>query len=88
MRETIKPNDIVLHKPTGIEMEVAGINYDEGFLIPKGELFPGKVRIDHCELTEQRYEFDLQDNATIKRLMELGLSAYVDAKSAIGRGWF
>ena len=88
MRENILPNDVVLHKPSGETWVVAAVNYDEGRLIPKGEFFPARAKIANCELIECGYENELQDTEIIKYLMNNGLSSYVDARSAIGRGWF
>jgi len=48
----IRPNDIVLHKPSGEEWVVCGINYDNGQLIPCGYPFPSVARIDDCVLVE------------------------------------
>lgn len=86
-RNEIKPNDIVLHKPTGERWVVAGVSYKEGGLIPKGHPFPSVARIADCELIERRYEKEHQDANAIRYFME-NMPSYVDVPSAIGEGWF
>ena len=48
----IKPNDIVLHKPSGEKWVVCGVNYNKGQLIPCGYPFPTVAWIDDCVLME------------------------------------
>lgn len=86
MRETIKPNDVVLHKPSGEKWVVAGVNYDEGGLIPKGYPFPTLARIDDCELLEREYEVRSQDEHVIKAFIDRGLTSYIDVRSAMFHG--
>lgn len=40
MSDRIRPNDVVLHKPSGEKWVVAGVHYDGKTLIPKGYPFP------------------------------------------------
>ena len=35
MNDRIRPNDVVLHKPTGEKWVVAGVHYDGKTLIPR-----------------------------------------------------
>lgn len=83
MRDTIRPNDIVLHKPSGEKWVVAGVNYDEGRLIPMGYPFPSLAKIEDCELLEERYEFERQSDKLIKYFRDHGLTGYIDARSAM-----
>jgi hypothetical protein len=49
----IKSEDFVLHKPSGEEWVVCGINYERGELIPCGYPF-GYAKIEDCVLIESR----------------------------------
>ena len=86
-RDEIKPNDIVLHKPTGAKWVVAGVNYDEGNLVPMGNSFSTVAKIADCKLLERRYETEPQNSEAIRHFMEHAPS-YVDVKSAVADGWF
>ena len=86
MRTEIKPNDIVLHKPSGEKWVVAGVNAYDGKLIPKGYPFPSIANISDCELIEGNYEFEHQEEVVIKALMQCGLKAFVDVRSAMLHG--
>lgn len=86
MRDVIKPNDIVLHKPSGEKWVVAGVNYDEGRLIPMGYPFPSLAKIEDCELLERRYEFEPQEESIINAFINRGLSSFVDARSTMYLG--
>lgn len=86
MRTEIKPNDIVLHKPSGEKWVVAGVNAFDGKLIPKGYPFPSIANISDCELIEARYEFEYQEEDVIKALMQCGLHNFVDIRSAMLHG--
>ena len=83
MRDTIRPNDIVLHKPSGEKWVVAGVNYDEGRLISKGYPFASLAQIEVCELLEERYEFERQSDDVIKYFIDHGLTGYIDVRSAM-----
>ncbi len=83
MRDRIKPNDVVLHKPSGEMWVVAGVNYDDGKLIPKGYPFPSIAKIEDCELMERNYESKPQEEAVIKALYGHGLSSFIDPMSAM-----
>jgi len=81
-RTDIRPNDTVLHKPTGETWVVCGVNRDKGTLIPCGYPFPSMARLEDCELVERRYEDDPQSVEEIKALRGHGLNSYVDERSA------
>lgn len=83
MRDRIKPNDVVLHKPSGEKWVVAGVNYGEGRLIPKGYPFPSLANIADCELLERRYEFERQSDDVIKYFRDHGMTSYIDALSVM-----
>lgn len=87
MRDRIKPNDIVLHKPSGEKWVVAGVNYDEGRLIPMGYPFPSLAKIEDCELLEERYEFERQSDKIIRYFRDHGLTGYIDGLSAMFTGF-
>lgn len=86
MRTEIKPNDIVLHKPSGEKWVVAGVNAYDGKLIPKGYPFPSIANIADCELIEARYEVEYQEETVIKALIQHGLKNFVDVRSAMLHG--
>lgn len=86
MRDCIKPNDVVLHKPSGEKWVVAGVNQEAGYLIPCGWPFPSFARIDSCELAERNYEQEPQRKEVILQLLHKGLDGYVDARSAAFHG--
>lgn len=86
MRTEIKPNDIVLHKPSGEKWVVAGVNAYDGELIPKGYPFPSMANISDCELLEGRYEFEYQEESVIKALMQCGMNSFIDIRSAMLHG--
>lgn len=86
MRTEIKPNDVVLHKPSGEKWVVAGVNAYDGKLIPKGYPFPSVANIADCELIEARYEVEYQEEAVIKALIRHGLKNFVDVRSAMLHG--
>ena len=81
MRNDIKPNDIVLHKPSGEKWVVAGVNREAHSLIPKGFPIPSVARIEDCELLERRYEFERQDEKLIKFFRDNGMNGYIDGLS-------
>ena len=81
MRNEIKPNDIVLHKPSGEKWVVAGVNREAGCLIPKGYPFPSVARLEDCEIIERRYEFERQDENLIKFFRDNGMNGYIDGLS-------
>lgn len=87
MRDVIKPNDVVLHKPSGEKWVVAGVSYDEGRLIPKGYPFPSLVNIADCELLERRYEFERQSDDVIKYFKDQDMTSYIDRLSAMFAGF-
>ena len=69
----IKPNDIILHKPSGKQWVVCGVDLESGTLIPKGYPFSTRAEISDCELLEERYELEPQSVETIRALLKHGL---------------
>lgn len=88
MRTEIKPNDIILHKPSGEKWVVAGVDVISGKLIPMGYPFPSIANIADCELIEERYEFESQGESVIKEFLRRGMSSFVDTDSAVLHGLF
>lgn len=86
MNDRIRPNDVVLHKPSGEKWVVAGVHYDGKTLIPKGYPFPSIADVADCELLERNYTSKAQEENVIKSLMAHGLESYVDARSAMFHG--
>ena len=86
MNDRIKPNDVVLHKPSGEKWVVAGVHYDGKTLIPMGYPFPSIANTADCELLEGNYICKSQSVDVIKALMNSGLESYVDARSAMLHG--
>jgi hypothetical protein len=82
----IKPNDTVLHRPSGETWVVAGVNHGTGQLIPFGYPFPSIGKIVDCELLEKGYEREPQSEKTIRALMARGLDNFVDVTSAMLHG--
>jgi hypothetical protein len=72
----IRPNDIVLHKPSGEEWVVCGINYDNGQLIPCGYPFPSVARIDDCVLVESCNKPQTEEMK--KALRKHGMSNFIE----------
>lgn len=87
MRE-IKPNDIVLHKPTGEKWVVCGVNNATGELIPCGHPFPSIAKISDCELLESKYMTKPQTIEQINLLKEYGLTNFIDVTSTMFHGVF
>lgn len=83
MGDRIRPNDIVLHKPSGERWVVAGVHFDGCTLIPKGYPFPSVAKTEDCELLESHYVSSPQEEGVIRTLMEHGLNAYIDVRSAL-----
>jgi hypothetical protein len=82
----IMPNDIVLHRPTGEEWTVCGVNYKRGELIPGGYPFPSFARIADCDLIEKRYNKECQTREQIEALKKAELPNFIDATSAMFHG--
>ena len=82
----IKPNDIVLHKPSGETWVVCGVDHSKGELIPCGYPFPTLAKLSDCELVEKRYHIESQSVEQIKALLEHGLDRFVDVLSAMYHG--
>lgn len=85
-RTDIRPNDTVLHKPTGETWVVCGVNHDLKTLIPCGYPFPSMALLEDCELLERGYEKEPQSVEQIKALQKHGLTNYIDVKSAMFHG--
>lgn len=81
-RIIIRPNDTVLHRPSGETWVVCGVNYDQGRLIPSGYPFPSMACIEDCELIERGYEKEPQTVEQIAALRRHGLESYIDVESA------
>ena len=73
----IKPNDIVIHKPSGEKWVVCGVDYRTGELIPCGYPFPTLAKISDCELVEERYHIMAQTEEQIKALQREGLDRFI-----------
>lgn len=82
----IRPNDIVLHKPSGEKWVVCGVNYEDNRLIACGYPFPTSARLEDCELIEERYTTHFQTEEMINALKKHGLDRYIDARSAMFLG--
>ena len=86
MDKRIRPNDIVLHKPSSETWVVCGVNYSTGELIPCGYPFPSLAKISDCELIEERYTKEWQSEEQIKALQKHGLENFIDVTSAMFLG--
>lgn len=86
MRETIMPNDIIKHKPTGETWVVAGVNHQTRELVPMGYHFPSVAKVEDCEIIERRYEFESQSEEVIKALKKAGMTNFIDFRSAMWHG--
>ena len=82
----IRPNDVVLHKPTAETWVVCGVDYEEGELIPCGYHFPTIAKLSDCLLLEEHYIMTPQSKETIKTLQEHGLERFIDVRSAMWHG--
>ncbi len=82
----IRPNDVVLHKPTGEKWVVCGVNYEQGRLIPCGYPFPTVAKIEDCELIEEHYHAKSQTEEQIAALKKHGYDSYIDVRSAMFHG--
>lgn len=82
----IRPNDIVLHKPSGETWVVCGVDHQKGELIPCGYPFPTLAKVTDCELIEERYTVTAQPEEYIKALQEHGLDRFIDVRSAMFHG--
>lgn len=83
----IRPNDVVLHKPTGETWIVCGVNYDSQTLIPCGYPFPSIAKIEDCELLEEHYTAKGQPEEYIIALKKHNLDNYIDVRSAMFHGF-
>lgn len=86
MDNRIRPNDVVLHKPTGEKWVVAGVHYDGKTLVPMGYPFPSIADVSDCELVESHYASRPQEENVIRSLLAHGMESYVDARYAMLHG--
>ena len=82
----IRPNDVVLHNPSGEKWVVCGVDYRKDELIPCGYPFPTFAKISDCELLEERYSIEPQSEEQIKILKDKGLDRFIDGLSAMFHG--
>ena len=82
----IRPNDIVLHKPSGETWVVCGVDREKSELIPCGYPFPTLAKLSDCELVEKRYHVECQSEEQIKALQKHGLDRFIDLRSAMFHG--
>lgn len=82
----IRPNDVVLHKPSGEKWVVCGVDYSKGELIPCGYPFPTLAKLNDCELVEEQYAVKGQPEEYIKALQKHGLDRFIDVRSAMFYG--
>ena len=85
-RTDIRPNDTVVHKPTGERWVVCGVNRDLKTLIPCGYPFPSMARMEDCELVERAYEKEPQSIEQIEALKKHHMESYIDVRSAMFHG--
>lgn len=72
----IRSGDFALHKPTGEEWVVAGVNKEQNRLIPCGYPFPSMAKLDDCELTKSR---GLKQTDEIKKaLRQHGCESFIE----------
>ena len=83
MRETIMPNDIIIHKPSGETWVVAGVNHQTKEVVPKGYPFPSVAKLDDCEIIERRYEIECQGVDVINAFKKAGMINFIDVRSAM-----
>lgn len=72
----IRPGDIVHHRPTGETWIVAGVNENNGTLVPKGYPFPTVGKISDCDLIEAKGE--PQDESVREAFRTLGMIGYIE----------
>ena len=82
----IRPNDVVLHKPSGEKWVVCGVDHSKDELIPCGYPFPTLAKLSDCELIEERYHIEPQTEEQIKALQKEGLDRFIDGLSAMFHG--
>lgn len=83
----IRPNDTVLHKPSGETWVVCGVDYDNDELIPCGYPFPTLAKISDCELIKEGYISRGQPEEYINALREHHLDRFIDIRSAMFHGY-
>ena len=82
----IRPNDTVLHRPTGETWVVAGVSLSTGELVPSGYPFPSVAKIEDCDLLEKGYEAKPQDKDVIEAFQKEGMLKFIDVRSAMLHG--
>lgn len=80
----IRPNDTVLHKPSGETWVVCGVDHERGELIACGYPFPTLAKLSDCELVEEGDTAKGQPEEYIRALRKHGLYRFVDIKSKEG----
>jgi hypothetical protein len=86
MRDKIMPNDVVMHKPTGENIVVCGVNHEQGKLVACGYPFPSIMNTTDCEIIERNYENEYQSEEYINALKKEGLTSFIDPVSAMYLG--
>lgn len=86
MRETIMPNDLIKHKPTGEIWVVAGVNHATHEVVPMGYPFPSIAKMEDCEIIERHYEAESQSVAVINAFKKEGMLNFIDMRSAMWHG--
>lgn len=79
----IRPNDVVLHRPTGETWVVAGVNQSKNQLVPMGYPFPSIGKLSDCELLEIRYPDEYQSKSVIKAFRDRGMESFIDRASEL-----
>ena len=80
-RPAIRSGDFVIHKPSGEEWVVAGVNKEQNRLIPCGYPFPSMAKLDDCELTESR---GLKQTDEIKKaLRQHGCESFIEQEEPV-----
>lgn len=74
----IKPNDTVLHRPSGETWVVCGVDNYKGELIPCGYPFPSLAKLSDCELIESGDGKQPKEYADALR--KHGLDRFVESK--------
>ena len=82
----IRPNDVVLHKPSGEKWVVCGVDHSKDELIPCGYPCPTLAKISDCVLIEERYYIEPQTEVQIQALRIHGLDRFIDVRSAMFHG--
>lgn len=82
----IRPNDVVLHKPSGETWVVCGVDHERGELIPCGYPFPSLAKIADCVLVVEGYSRSGQPEEYKTALARHGLYRFIERMEAQGDG--